>query len=112
MMSRRTITGTGLGALAFGIGSLLGPLPAARDARAVPPQGAGKAHVPLEGKRPHPRPPPRGATLPPPDEEPPDPDFDLKQYTFTTDQAIQLFEARVKRDPRDAAGFKNLGEFY
>ena len=102
-MNRRTIIVTRLGALAFAVGSLLGPLPPARDARAVPPQEPDKAHVPLEAKRPDP--------IPPPDVTP-DPDFDLKQFTFTTDQAIQLFEARVQKDPHDASGFKNLGEFY
>ena len=102
-MSCRTIAVMGFGALAFLVGYLLGPLPLTRDTKAAPPREPGKSEVFPEAKRPDP--------LPPPD-EPPDPNFDLKDYTFTTDQAIQLFEARVAKDPNDFTSYQYLGEFY
>lgn len=102
-MSCRTIAVLGFGALAFVAGGLLGPLPWALGVQAAPPQEPGKAQVPPPGRRPDP--------IPLPD-EPPDPKFQLKDYIFTTDQAIQLYEARVKKDPKDFTSFRYLGQFY
>src|SRR5262245_27203386 len=94
-MTHRAMAVIGYGALIWLV-DLPGPGPPNREAGAA-------AQVPDKTKRPDPIPPPS---------EPPDPDFDLKDYTATTDQVIQLFEARVKRDPNDFTSLRYLGEFY
>lgn len=48
----------------------------------------------------------------PPDDSQPSDDGSLKDFIFTTDEAIQFFQARVKRDPKDYISYRYLGEMY
>ena len=104
-MSRSTTTAMAFGIFSCVAGSLVGHLPAALGAGTAQAQAQGPAPagVPLTTKRPAPIPPPS---------EPADPGFDIKNFVANTDQAIQLFEARVKANPNDGASYQYLGEIY
>jgi tetratricopeptide (TPR) repeat protein len=102
-MSRRKIAAVGIGTLALAMGTFLAVGTEGRRAMGAPEDGPPAAKERPKEKRPDPVPPPSG---------PADTDFNLKDYTFTLDQAIQLFEERVKKNPMDFASLQYLGEFY
>jgi tetratricopeptide (TPR) repeat protein len=47
---------------------------------------------------------------PPPDEPPPEDGGPIANYQYTTDEAIALFRARIKRNPEDFHSYRYLGE--
>src|SRR5262245_327602 len=71
----------------------------------------GGAEPPNEPKRPEPLKEPRPEKPPPPDEPPPADGGPLAYY-YTTDQAIQFFQARVDKNPTDHISYRYLGEMH
>jgi tetratricopeptide (TPR) repeat protein len=99
-MTRRMMTPMAMGAAALVIGGLLPSVPATQ---AAPPQEPAQERGPARVEPPVP--------IPPPDEAS-DPDFNIKDYVFTTDQAIQFFETRVKKNSADFTSLGYLAAFY
>jgi len=73
-----------------------------RDGREPGPAG-GKPNASPALRRPDPIPPPP---------EPPPGTPDLSRYTYSTDQAIRLFETRVRKRPNDFLSYRYLGHLY
>jgi tetratricopeptide (TPR) repeat protein len=101
-MRRCTIASIFAWALALAVVGRSGPPDPAGEARAAFPQDAGKTSPPKEALPPKP---------PPPDEPPPEDGGPLAYY-HTTDEAIQFFQERVKKNPQDFISHRYLGELH